>query len=565
MNTKHPASADDELRARLADLEAENAALREALGLRARDDTLAASRADLLTISALNEDLRHANAELEASRAVLRASEERFRAVVEHAPQMMWVNHTDGRLEFFNDSWRAYTAHDTTDDARWDVIHPDDRSRIQELRARAISAGEPYVYDMRVRRADGMYRWHVSRVNPMRQGGRIVAWIGTASDVHDLREAREAAERADRSKSRFLAAASHDLRQPMQSMFLFAEAMRARVAHDERARDTLVMLERGLETLKGLLDSLLDVTQMDAGVLTAKAEPFALLPLLREIGAAYAPIAASKGLDFQLEAACEVHVRSDRMLLGRIVRNLVENAVRYTETGHVALRCRCADGEALRIEVWDTGVGVPADETERIFEEFHQLGNPERDRTHGLGLGLAIVQRLSRLLGHPVEVRSEPGRGSVFAVSVPLAEAPAAAVPEPVAETAGIGRGRLAVLVDDDAIVLLGLRAAFEEWGYETLVAGSTDQAIARLEATGRTPDFVVADYRLRDGRVGTEAILKIREMTGVVVPGIILTGETGSECRRDAAAHGLGIAFKPITPRQLHDAVHRHLGTDPP
>jgi CheY-like chemotaxis protein len=258
-------------------------------------------------------------------------------------------------------------------------------------------------------------------------------------------------------------------------------------------------------------------------------------------------------------------VRSDRMLLGRIVRNLVENAVRYTESGHVALRCRTTGAGALSIDVCDTGIGIPAEETERIFEEFHQLGNPERDRTHGLGLGLAIVQRLARLLGHSLEVRSESARGSVFTVTVPLAEAAATAAADVAVEVAGIGCGRLAVLVDDDAIVLLGLQAAFEEWGYETLVAGSTEQAIGKLKAAGRTPDFVVADYRLRDGRVGTEAILKIRELTGTAVPGIILTGETGSECRRDAAAHGLGIAFKPITPRQLHDAVQRHLGSDLP
>jgi len=559
------ALSEDALRTRLAELDAENATLRDALRRRESEDALAVSRADLLTIAALNEDLRRANAELEESRMVLRGSEERFRAVIEHAPLMMWVNGPDGRLEAFNGSWAAYTGQNTSEGSRWDAIHPDDQPRMKALRAKAIAAGEPYVYDMRIRRADGMYRWHALRVNPMRLNGRIVAWIGSASDVHDLREAREAAERADRSKSRFLAAASHDLRQPMQSMFLFAEALRARIAHDERGRETLVMLERGLETLKSLLDSLLDVSQIDSGAVTAKVEAFGLLPLLQEIGTAYAPIAASKGLDFRLEAGCDAHVRSDRMLLGRIVRNLAENAVRYTESGHVALRCREAGDGTLYIEVRDTGIGIPADETERIFEEFHQLGNPERDRTHGLGLGLAIVQRLSRLLGHPVELRSEPGRGSVFTIAVPRADASSQAAPEVVTEVARIGHGRLAVLVDDDAIVLLGLQAAFEEWGYETLVAGSTDQAIARLEAIGRTPDFVVADYRLRDGRVGTEAILKIRDLTGTAVPGIILTGETGSECRRDAAAHGLGIAFKPITPRQLHDAVHRHLGADLP
>ncbi|WP_448208636.1 PAS domain-containing hybrid sensor histidine kinase/response regulator [Azospirillum sp. sgz302134] len=490
----------------------------------------------------------------------LRASEERFRALIDNAPQIMWINRPDGTLEFFNKAWRDYGGRMITEMERWDILHPDDRQRVVDLSRNAIAAGVPYEFDLRLRRADALYRHHLGRVNPMMQNGRLVAWIGTAVDVHDAYEARAEAEQANRAKSRFLAAASHDLRQPMQSLFLFTEVVRGHVASEE-GRGALTMLERGLDTLKSLLDSLLDVSRLDAGVIKAEVEDVALGPLLEEVGAAYAPIAASKGLAFAVETQCGVAVRSDPTLLARMLRNLVENAVRYTDEGFVRLRCRAeAKTDTLTISVEDSGIGIPPDHLERIFEEFHQVGNPERDRAQGLGLGLAIVERLSALLGHPVDVRSEPGRGSAFSIAVPMAagqgerEAPV----EPMLERSG--RDRLAVLVDDDAIVLLGLRAMLQDWDYEVLIAGSTDQALERLKEDGRAPDIVVADYRLRDGRVGTEAILRIREWVGAPVPGVILTGETGAECHRDAQAHGLGLLHKPVTPRQLHSMLEDHL-----
>ncbi len=490
----------------------------------------------------------------------LRASEERFRALIDNAPQAMWINRPDGTLELFNAAWKAFCGTDVAEENRWDIIHPDDQERVQELARQAIAAGLPYEFDMRLRRADGTYRHHLGRVNPMRENGELVAWIGTAVDIHDAHEAQHEAEQANRAKSRFLAAASHDLRQPMQSLFLFTEVVRGHVTTKE-GRSALTMLERGLDTLKSLLDSLLDVSRLDAGVIKADVGEVALGPLLDEVAASYAPIAASKGLAFTVEATCATAVRSDRTLLARMLRNLVENAVRYTDAGFVRMRCRAdAKADTLHIAVEDSGIGIPPDHLERIFEEFHQVGNPERDRAQGLGLGLAIVERLSALLGHPVEVRSEPGRGSTFSIAVPLAEGQGERQTPNESLLERSGRDRLAVLVDDDAIVLLGLRAMLQDWDYEVLIAGSTDQALERLKEVGRAPDIVVADYRLREGKVGTEAILRIREWVGAPVPGVILTGETGAECHRDALAHGLGLLHKPVTPRQLHGMLEEHL-----
>ncbi len=238
----------------------------------------------------------------------------------------------------------------------------------------------------------------------------------------DLRAAKEEADRANLAKSKFLAAASHDLRQPMQSLFFFSAALNAQV-HDEKARGTLAMLDRGLETLKALLDSLLDMSRLDAGVVKANIEAFDIAPWLEHMRSSYEPVAHAKGLDFHIDEICQLMVLSDQNLLGRMVRNLVENAIRYTRAGFVTIGCH-AEGGWVVIRVCDSGVGIPADHLERIWEEFHQVGNQGRDRAQGLGLGLAIVRRLSHLLSHPVEVHSQLGKGTTFTLRVPMAAVP---------------------------------------------------------------------------------------------------------------------------------------------
>jgi len=493
----------------------------------------------------------------------LRASEERFRELVEHAPQIMWVNGPDGTVEFINAACRAYTGQETTDAGRLSEVHPDDRGRIREARTRGLAAGEPYAFEMRLRRADGVYRWHIARVNPIRQRGRVVAWFGGAVDVHDIHHAREAAEEAGRSKSRFLASASHDLRQPLQSILLFAEALRPHLA-DGAGQDRLDSLLHGLDVLKGLLDGLLDISRLDAGIVAPQIEDLRVSTVLKALDDAYAPIARGKGLEWQV-IPCGAVIRSDRVLLGRMLRNLIENAIRYTQRGKVMVGCT-VEADRVLIDVLDTGCGIPDDQLGRIFEEFHQLGNPERDRARGLGLGLAIVRRLSALLDHPVDVRSRAGGGSVFSVAVPLAAEHAEPAPPPASRTAAPTRPenrpdrRFAVVVDDDAIVLMGLETILRDWNFDVLAADSTDRALARLKEADRRPDVLIVDYRLREGRVGTEAVVRIREMCGQQIPGIIVTGEIGAEPQNDAIAHNLGILHKPVTPRLLEAALVRHI-----
>jgi CheY-like chemotaxis protein len=374
--------------------------------------------------------------------------------------------------------------------------------------------------------------------------------------------AREEAERANLAKSKFLAAASHDLRQPLQALFFLSAAL-ARHVGDHSGRDLLSRLDQGLDTMKGLLDGLLEVSRLEAGVVTPVLDTFEVSEITDALDAAYGEQATAKGLVWRVEG-CEAVLRSDRGLLMQLLRNLVDNALRYTEAGAIRIRCRIdagPDGDRLGVEVQDTGIGIPPEHLDRIFEEFHQVGNPERDRLRGLGLGLAIVRRLSQLLDHPVQVRSVQGQGSAFRVLVPLAPARflvgRAGGPE---RPPGIDRPRLAVLVDDDAVVLLGLQTVLTEWGFRVVAADSADRAMDRLESLGRVPDIVIADYRLREGRVGTEVIRRVRGRYGAEVPALILTGETGADTLADASAHGVAVLHKPVTPRQLQAEVDRQL-----
>ncbi|WP_431855263.1 PAS domain S-box protein [Azospirillum sp.] len=506
--------------------------------------------------------------ELREAEAARRCSDERARSVFAQAAVGLERVALDGRILEANDKLGAILGcapEEIAGRSFRDLTHPDDRAAEEALLDHLLVGDIPsYAVEKRYLRKDGSPVWvrvtsSLARITGTEEAYRIsvVEDIGERKAAEAaLHRAKEEAERADLAKTKFLAAASHDLRQPLQSLFFFTAALGAQVT--PKGTEVLRNLERGLDALKGLLDSLLDVSRLDAGLVVPEIEDFPVSDVLDEIGAATAPVAAARGLLWRV-APCTAVVRSDRTLLSRMLRNLVENAVRYTADGAVALECR-VETDALTLTVRDSGIGIPPDQLERIWEEFHQVGNPERDRTQGLGLGLAIVRRLSDLLGHPVEVRSEVGRGSAFRIRVPLGAAiarPASATP---AEPPASGEGRFAVLVDDDAIVLMGLQAILTEWGYDVLIAGSADQVVERLEADGRRPDIVVADYRLREGRVGTEAILRVRDLRGADIPGVILTGETGPECQHDAALHHFTVVHKPVTPRELGAALERQM-----
>lgn len=380
--------------------------------------------------------------------------------------------------------------------------------------------------------------------------------------------ARAAAETANRAKSQFLAAASHDLRQPLHAMGLFAAALAAR-ARDPEAKPLVASIHASVEALENLFAQLLDLSRLEAGALRPDRADVALDPLFERVAADFAPTAAAHGLALRVVATSGV-VDSDPLLLERIVRNLVANALRYTRTGGVVLGARRRGG-ALRIDVVDTGVGIAAADRDRIFDEFVQVGAAARHAGgRGMGLGLAIVRRLCALLGHPLDVVSRAGRGSRFSVTAPRVAPrrrrvePMLAQPAAAPSVAAAGfRGRRIVVIDDDPAVVAAMQALFASWGAD--VVGSGD-ALAALAALGSAPvDLIVADLRLGDGASGIDALERLRDAEGRATPALVVSGDTSEAARAEAQAAGVTLLSKPVVAATLKAAAEAALAAAVP
>lgn len=384
--------------------------------------------------------------------------------------------------------------------------------------------------------------------------------------IDALKQQKEQADYANLSKSRFLAAASHDLRQPMHALGLLFESLRPRI-QDEASQHLVHSITATIHTLEDLFNALLDISKLDAGVIPRDVRAIALQHTLARIEAEFRPVAESKGLRFALRLPAEGPVvHSDAALLDRMVRNLVSNAIQHTRQGTVLVTCRLRPGKVL-IEVRDSGPGIPQPLHKEIFQEFYQIRNPERDRSNGVGLGLAIVERVGRMLDHPVLLRSAPGCGSTFTIVLPRSTAPApttAATTAPVAEGLPSLQGRRIAAIDDDPIVLEGMRQLFEHWGCTLVAAASTDELLDRLAKEGSVPDLVISDYRLRDGETGAQAIAKVTAFCGRPLPGVLVTGDTAPERLREAAHSGYAVLHKPVRPGKLRALLLHLLGVRP-
>ncbi len=357
--------------------------------------------------------------------------------------------------------------------------------------------------------------------------------------------ARRSAERANAAMTRFFAAANHDLRQPLNAMGLLAQTLHTRGA----AVDACEVSGHLVECVDGMtqvVDELLDISRLDAGSLAVQQSVFALDGLLQELARTYRPLAQSKGLRIEIEAA-HAWVRSDRTLIARVISNLPSNAIRYTERGVVRVSVPVANAH-IELAIEDTGIGIPAQELPRIFEEFYQVGNPARDRRLGLGLGLATVKRLSDLLGLDVSVRSTPGSGSRFSLMLPRCEAgheSAIFAAPPLPESDPLMRCRVLVIEDDadSRVAMLGLLRA---WGCDAQAVADTAAALGCV-AAGFRPDAVLADLRLAGGASGVAAIVALRDAVTADLPALLVTGDVGSERARQAQAQGYTVLAKPV------------------
>lgn len=380
--------------------------------------------------------------------------------------------------------------------------------------------------------------------------------------VADLRRQKHAAEEANIAKSRFLASASHDLRQPVHALGMFVGALRAR-SMDQEARRLVEHIDRSIAAMDGLFTSLLDISRLDAGIIHTHPRPSPIAPLLARICGDHAKEATAKGIHLS-HVPCSRYIDTDPTLLERILRNLVSNAVRYTDEGRVLVGCR-RRGDWLRVEIWDTGRGIPAHEQEKVFQEFYQLGNPERDRSKGLGLGLAIVKRLTGLLEIPLTLRSSPGKGTVFALSVRIAAAPHAGESEPEAtiEHAVGARGTILV-VDDEQAIQAAMQSLLTSWGYQAIPAGSTAEMLDQVATLATPPDLIISDYRLRDGEDGISAIRRLQSEFNEDIPGMLITGDTAPDRLKEAQESGFLLLHKPVSNSKLRAAIGNLTRTRP-
>lgn len=367
--------------------------------------------------------------------------------------------------------------------------------------------------------------------------------------------AKSSAERANKANSAFLAAASHDLRQPVQALSLLNGALR-RTVDNALALEMIDSQQQSLDAMTNLLNSLLDISRLDAGAIEPEIEVFPIQDVIGRLSAELERQAIHKGLDFKMEPS-DILVESDPNLLGEIIQNFVSNAIRYTTSGSVTMRCE-QNGDNVCIRVSDTGIGIEPEHFRDIFKEFHQLKMPGQNN-EGFGLGLAIVQRLSNLLGHKIEVNSEPGKGSEFSVCL---AAVGAHVAEPTVDSTGPaaisegGKFGTIILIEDDASVANALSALLESEGYRVAVAASAKEAKSIAQHIDAVPELIITDFHLLDDSTGIEAVVDLRELFKAEIPALVVTGDTSKVVEQARDLPNSLLVRKPVNPdRLLRDA----------
>lgn len=427
-----------------------------------------------------------------------------------------------------------------------------------------MRAGSPHIFERT--RSDG--KVIEMRGQALPGGGYVTSY----NDITDYKHAEKAlleanetleqrvaershvAEVAQQSKTRFLAAISHDVLQPLNAARLFASALRDSHHDNEEQRHLAERVDASLRAAEELLDGLLDVSRLDAGGLRPVIGDFDVSLLMRELAAQYSPVAAGRGLRLDLFAR-PAWVRSDRRLLRRVLQNFLANALRYTRQGRIVLAVRHRGAE-VELQVWDTGPGIPEHHMQQIFDEFHRYQQPFDWGEQGLGLGLSICQRISRLLDHRLNARSRVGGGSMFSILLPRVAAPvlpasslaAASAPSPVSRTDSLA-GMRVLCVDNDQEILDGMRALLGRWQVEVITASTVDQALQKVE---EQPDVMLVDYHLHDRLDGLDTLIAMRDKAGRAIPGALLTADGRDELKRMARDRGYRLLTKPIKPASL-------------
>ena len=376
--------------------------------------------------------------------------------------------------------------------------------------------------------------------------------------VQRLRLQIEVAAHANQEKTRFLASAAHDLRQPLHALGMFCAALQQRM-QDTPERPLVRNMMNAIESLEESFGAMLDISRLDAGVVQTAPQTFPIRDLFRRLYQQFGGDAEARNLSLRFRATRRV-VRSDPLLLERVLANLVQNALRYTRQGGILVAAR-RHPQGVVLEVWDTGFGIPEDQKEMIFREFYQIDNPERDRGRGLGMGLAIVRRLCNLLEHPLDMRSTVGRGSVFRVVVPAGDVNAIDTPTTEADTLPPRKeGTVTVLlIDDERAIREATRELLRPLHVDVIVAATIDEAVTLARNSREQIDLILSDWRLRGQENGVDAVRAVRAVAGDATPAVLITGETSPDLIKLAHESGLVVLHKPLQPRQLVRLV-KHL-----
>ena len=529
------------------------------------------------------EELQSLNEELTSLNSQLQETLERQRTLGDDLQNILYSTDVatlfldlDLRIRFFTPATKSVFAVISTDIGRplADLAAVTSNDGLDEDARKVLAGLEPLEREIETRAGV----WFRRRILPYRaQGDRVEGVVITFTDVTNRRRIKDAleaakkqAESANAAKSRFLAAASHDLRQPLQTLALLQDLL-GKVVQGDKAQKLVKRLEATLAAITAMLDTLLDINEIEAGVTSAQVSVFPIDGLLARLRDEFTYHAEAKGLVLRI-MPCSLLVRSDPRLLEQMLRNLLTNALKYTKTGRVLVGCRRRDG-ILSVEVWDTGIGIPPAEVERIFDEYRQVDNPARERSRGLGLGLAIVKRVGELLAHPIVVRSDFGRGSRFAVEVPIAVAETAVaagvpagvptgVPAVAAPRSRAGRRAAILVVEDDPDLLAVLEQSLRDEGH--MVTAAADGPTALRQIALSTPELLLADYNLPNGLSGLDLVIGLRQAVGREIPAILLTGNISAETRALVAAQHVPLIIKPVLQGDLILTIDALLAVEP-